>query len=155
RDRFGDLARALGAPDSPAADAELAAAERRLRDTAAASPYRRVLALSPADAQSVHLARPHTWPELADLTALGIPLVEPPQTGGINWSTTTWQETAALEPDLVLVDARAHAAPLGDHLGAGMPSVPWNPEPAPSARAHARFLDVVTQTLRGPDTGPR
>ncbi|MFH8609932.1 ABC transporter substrate-binding protein [Streptomyces sp. NPDC018029] len=147
RDRLTALARSLGAAPHPEADAELAAAEERLT-AAATRPVRlRVLALSPAGPDSVHLARPYAWPDLAALAGLGVGLVDPAQGQGANWSTTTWTEAAALEPDLVLTDVRGNAAALGDALGPGIPTLPWNPELPPSARQHARFHTAVAEAL--------
>ncbi|MEU6991142.1 ABC transporter substrate-binding protein [Streptomyces sp. NPDC046465] len=147
RDRVTALARSLGAPARPEADAELAAAERRLT-TAAAGPARpRVLALSPAGPDAVHLARPFAWPDLAALTGFGVGLVDPDPGQGANWSTTTWAAAAALEPDLVLTDVRGNAAPLGDVFGPGVPALPWNPELPPSARQHAYFHTALAEAL--------
>ncbi|MYY84310.1 ABC transporter substrate-binding protein [Streptomyces sp. SID335] len=147
RDRLTALARSLGAGPDPAADAELAAAERRLTAVAAVPVRSRVLALSPAGPDSVHLARPYAWPDLAALAGFGVGLVDPAPGQGANWSTTTWAEAAALEPDLVLTDVRGNAAALGDALGPRIPAFSWNPELPPSAREHARFLTAVAEAL--------
>ncbi|MFK4066557.1 ABC transporter substrate-binding protein [Streptomyces sp. NPDC029674] len=147
RDRLTALARSLGAAPQPDADAELTAAEARLT-VAAAGPVRsRVLALSPAGPDSVHLARPYAWPDLAALAGFGVGLVDPAPGQGANWSTTNWTEAAALNPDLVLTDVRGNAAALGDALGADVRTLPWNPELPPSARQHARFLTAVAEAL--------
>ncbi len=148
RESFALLALSLGAEPDAAADSELTAAQQRLTLEAAGEPRPRILALSPADADSVHLARPHTWPDLSALTALGVPLVEPADGPGANWSTVSWSEAAALEPDLVLVDVRAHAGPLPSDFATTVRTAPWNPELPPSPQAHTRFHDVVTVALR-------
>ncbi|MBC9714854.1 ABC transporter substrate-binding protein [Streptomyces sp. TRM66268-LWL] len=150
RESFARLAHALGAAPDGAAEAELTAAEQRLRLCAAADPRPRVLALSPADADSVHLARPHAWPDLSALTALGVPLVAPPESPGANWATVSWSEAAALAPDLALVDVRAHAAALPADFAATVRTAPWNPELPPSPQAHTRFLDTITAALQTP-----
>ncbi|MEV7191981.1 ABC transporter substrate-binding protein [Streptomyces sp. NPDC093510] len=147
RGRLTALARSLGAAPQPDAEAELAAAERRL-SAATVGPVRsRVLALSPAGPDSVHLARPHAWPDLAALAGFGVGLVDPAPGQGANWSTTTWAEAAALEPDLLLTDVRGNAAALGDALGPDVATLPWNPELPPSAREHARFHNTVAEAL--------
>ncbi|MFE0171189.1 ABC transporter substrate-binding protein [Streptomyces sp. NPDC059002] len=148
RERLTELARSLGAPEQADADAELTAAERRLSAAAAGSAHPRVLALSPAGPDTVHLARPSAWPDLAALAALGVGLVDPaPGQGVANWATTTWAEAAALEPGLVLTDVRSNATPLGDALGPGPRTLPWNPELPPSAREHARFHTALAEAL--------
>ncbi|MFJ2770812.1 ABC transporter substrate-binding protein [Streptomyces sp. NPDC087300] len=152
RERLTALARSLGAAERPEADAELATAESRLTEAASGPVRPRVLALSPAGPDSVHLARPHAWPDLAALAGLGVGLVDPPPGQGANWSTTTWAEAAALEADLVLTDVRSNATPLGDALGQGVRTLPWNPELPPSARQHARFATSLAEALEG--TGP-
>ncbi|MEU7576471.1 ABC transporter substrate-binding protein [Streptomyces sp. NPDC041068] len=147
RDRLTALARSLGATEQPAAEDELAAAERRLTEAAAATARPRVLALSPAGPDSVHLARPYAWPDLAALAGLGVGLVDPAPGQGANWATTTWPEAAALEPDLVLTDVRSNASALGDALGQGVRTLPWNPELPPSARQHARVYGELADAL--------
>ncbi|WP_055701249.1 ABC transporter substrate-binding protein [Streptomyces silaceus] len=149
RDRLTALARSLGAAARPEADVELAAAERRLTAVAAGTSAR-VLALSPAGPDTVHLARPYAWPDLAALAGLGVSLVDPPQGQGANWSTTTWAEAAALAPDLVLTDVRSNASALGDALGPGVRTLPWNPELPPSARQHARGYTLLAEVLAEP-----
>lgn len=156
RERFTALARSLGAREDPSGAAELDRAERRLRMLAAEATGVRVLALSPATPDSVHLARPRTWPDLRALADCGVTLVEPEAGPGANWSTVDWRVAVSLEPDIVLTDVRANALPL-DRLGgveawetvaarAGL--VPWNPETPCSAVAHARFFDAVAEAVR-------
>ncbi|CAM5580476.1 ABC transporter substrate-binding protein OS=Streptomyces alboniger OX=132473 GN=CP975_33000 PE=4 SV=1 [Streptomyces alboniger] len=147
RGRLTALARSLGAPEQSAADLELGAAEARLSDAAAGPVRPRVLALSPAGPDSVHLARPYAWPDLAALAGLGVGLVDPAPGRSSNWSTTTWAEAAALEPDLVLTDVRGNAAELGDALGADVRTLPWNPELPPSAKQQARFCLALAEAL--------
>ncbi|MEU7647112.1 ABC transporter substrate-binding protein [Streptomyces huasconensis] len=147
RGRLTALARGLGAPEQPDALAGLEAAERRLREVAAGAVRPRVLALSPAGPDAVHLARPYAWPDLAALAGLGVGLVDPAAGQGANWSTTGWAEAAALEPDLVLTDVRSNAARLGDALGPGIRTLPWNPELPPSAQEHARFYTALADAL--------
>ncbi|MEU1128994.1 ABC transporter substrate-binding protein [Streptomyces sp. NPDC005900] len=147
RDRLTALARGLGAPARPETDAELAAAEQRLRQAAADLVRPRVLALSPAGPDSVHLARPYAWPDLAALAGLGVGLVDPASGEGANWSTTGWAEAAALEPDLVLSDVRSNASDLGDALGSRVRVLRWNPELPPSAREHTRLCTMLAEAL--------
>ncbi|MFC7303858.1 ABC transporter substrate-binding protein [Streptomyces monticola] len=147
RERCTELARALGAAPDPAADAELRDAEAQVRAAASSPTSPRVLALSGADQDTVHLARPHAWPDLAALASLGVRLCEPPAEGGVNWATTPWSEATALAPDVVLSDARGNAAPGHNPLAATVTTVPWNPELPPSARAHARYLRAVAAAL--------
>ncbi|WP_455359826.1 ABC transporter substrate-binding protein [Streptomyces sp. SYSU K21746] len=155
RDRFTALARSLGAEAGPPAEAELDRATHRLRTAADQAPVPRVLALSPAGPDSVHLARPPAWPDLRALTDLGVTLVEPAPGPGTGWSTTGWADVVALEPDIVLTDARANAGPVEELHG--VPDwraleerarlVPWNPEVPCSHAAHARFLHTVTDAV--------
>ncbi|THA75513.1 ABC transporter substrate-binding protein [Streptomyces sp. A0642] len=154
-DRFAGLARSLGAEEPAAATQELDAARDRLRALTSGPDRARVIALSPAGQEQVHLARPRMWPELRVLAELGVGLVEPAEGPGANWSTAGWAQAAALRPAVVLADIRAHATPL-DALPADGPwasvrdsvrVAPWNPEPVCSARAHARFLARVADAL--------
>ncbi|MET9926625.1 MULTISPECIES: ABC transporter substrate-binding protein [unclassified Streptomyces] len=151
-DRFAELARSLGAEHRAEADADLDAARERLRRIAAAggTDGPRVVALSPAGHDQAHVARPKMWPELRVLTDLGVRLVEPAPGPGANWSTLGRADAFALQPDVILTDIRAHAAPL-DELGrdGGEPVVPWNPEPLYGPRDHARFLGLVADALEG------
>lgn len=153
--RFAELARSLGAEEPAAATRELDTARGRLRALTSGPSRARVLALSPADQEQAHLARPRMWPELRALAELGVGLVEPAEGPGANWSTVGWAQAAALRPAVVLADIRAHATAL-DELRADGPwasversvrVVPWNPEPVCSARAHARFLALVADAL--------
>ncbi|TRV78011.1 ABC transporter substrate-binding protein [Streptomyces sp. 130] len=154
-DRFAELARSLGAGEPASAARELDAARDRLRALTAGRDRLRVLALSPADREQAYLARPRMWPELRVLADLGVDLIEPADGPGASWSTTGWTEAAALRPDVVLADIRANAAPLAELRGnaewtavaATARVVPWNPEPVCSARAHARFLELVADAL--------
>ncbi|MFC9244819.1 ABC transporter substrate-binding protein [Streptomyces sp. NPDC057136] len=160
-DRFGELARSLGAEPAPAADRESAAAGERLRAVVAAVQDRpQVLALSPAGREEVHLARPGMWPELRVLADLGVNMMEPAEGPGAGWSTVDRAHAAELRPPLVLADVRAHATPLDAFAAAAVGSaaggpalwesarvVPWNPEPPCSPRAHARFLTSVADAL--------
>ncbi|MFF5337216.1 ABC transporter substrate-binding protein [Streptomyces sp. NPDC013181] len=155
-DRFAELAHSIGAQEPAAAARARDAAEARVRALTAGPGRARVLALSPAGPDLTHLARPRMWPELRVLADLGVHLPEPPEGPGANWSTTGWAEAAALRPDVVLADVRAHATPLDAARGdAGWAAVadtarvvPWNPEPVCSARAHARFLESVADALQ-------
>ncbi|MEV7085938.1 ABC transporter substrate-binding protein [Streptomyces sp. NPDC093085] len=154
RERFTELARALGAPEPPAA-AELAGARARLAAQVAAHPGARVLALSAAGPDTAYLARPDAWPDLRALAEAGVGLVEPAEGGGVGWRTAGWSEAAALAPDIVLADVRANAAPREDFashpgwraIAERARVVEWNPEAPASHRAHARFLDTVTEAL--------
>ncbi|MFD7335635.1 ABC transporter substrate-binding protein [Streptomyces violascens] len=153
RGRFADLARSLGAPQEDAA--ALLAAESRLRTAAARTPRPRVLALSPASPDEVHLARPQAWPELRALAEYGVDLIEPGEGAGANWCTTGWPAAAELRPDIALVDVRSNAAPLGElrsgaawrALEAGARILAWNPESPCSARAHAAWFRQVADAL--------
>ncbi|MFE4830577.1 ABC transporter substrate-binding protein [Streptomyces sp. NPDC056672] len=160
RDRFTALARSLDAPRPPAV-AALDRAESRLRVSAARPGAPRVLALSAADPETAYLARPLTWPDLRALGELGVDLIEPEEGGGANWRTAGWSEAAALEPDIVLTDVRANAAPrarLRDNahwraVEERARIVPWNPEVPYSHLAHARFLGTVTDAVESVRAG--
>uniref|UniRef100_A0AAU2UXX4 ABC transporter substrate-binding protein n=1 Tax=Streptomyces sp. NBC_00003 TaxID=2903608 RepID=A0AAU2UXX4_9ACTN len=153
RSRFADLAGSLGAPPEDAA--ALAAAEDRLRAAAARTPRPRVLALSPASPEEVHLARPQAWPELRALAEYGVDLIAPGEGAGGNWFTTGWPTAAELRPGIALVDVRSNAAPLDElrsdaawrTLEGGSRILAWNPEVPCSARAHAAFLGQVADAL--------
>ncbi|MEV4332941.1 ABC transporter substrate-binding protein [Streptomyces sp. NPDC049597] len=156
RERFGALAASLGAGEDRAATAGLTDARTRLSAAAGRAPEVRVLALSPAGDDTVHLARPTAWPDLRALTGHGVRMAEPGPGPGVSWSTTDWTAVERLEPDVVLVDVRAHAVPthrLGGPGGrwaatARSRVVPWNPELPCSARAHAEFLAAVAEALQ-------
>jgi iron complex transport system substrate-binding protein len=112
RERFTELALSLRTPVRPAV-AELERAQERLRASVGRPGSPRVLALSAAGPETAYAARPLTWPDLRALTELGVGLIEPAEGGGANWRTVEWSEAASLEPDIVLADARANAAPRG------------------------------------------
>ncbi|MEU8836046.1 ABC transporter substrate-binding protein [Streptomyces sp900116325] len=147
--RFAELARSLGAEETPTTE-DLAAARDRLRTLTAGPSRPRVLALSPAGQDQAHLARPRMWPELRVLTELGVDVLEPPAGPGANWSTVGWPEVTALRPGILLTDVRSNATPL-DRLRSAPEQaaavVPWNPEPICSPRAHARFLTLVADAV--------
>jgi len=163
RDRFSALARSLGAEDGQAggeAGKRLDEAADRLRSVAAGSPGRRVLALSPAGTDSVHLARPGAWPDLRALSELGVGMVEPPDGAGANWATVGWADAVSLGATVVLTDVRANAARPEEMksaawrvLEAEVTHVPWNPEVPCSALAHARFFDGVADALEAGAAG--
>jgi iron complex transport system substrate-binding protein len=149
RETFSALAHSLGGAEPPEAAYQLADAQARLKSLAgpAAPP---LLALSPAGATEVHLARPHAWPDLRALGALGVPLLSPPPGGGANWATVDWPTAAALGPKLVLADVRANAAILDPALlGDGVHVLPWNPELPASATSHTLFCTGVAEALQG------
>ncbi|MCB5164243.1 ABC transporter substrate-binding protein [Streptomyces bambusae] len=153
-ERFAGLAAALGAP-APAAGTELAAAEEAVRVAAGGAGPLRVLALSAAGGDRVHLARPATWPDLRRLAGLGVRLVGPEAGTGINWATGGWADTVALDADLVLADCRGSAAQPHDLAGvAGWRSLAgravveaWNPEIPCSAVACAEFFVRVAEAV--------
>ncbi|WP_326696117.1 ABC transporter substrate-binding protein [Streptomyces sp. NBC_01754] len=154
-ERFAELALALGGSRDPGAEQELAAARERLRGVVGAGPERpRVVALSPAGPEQVHIARPMMWPELRVLAELGVGLVAPEAGPGVNWSTDGWDRAAALRPGIVLTDIRSNAVPLDEvedpawsAARQGTHVVPWNPEPLCSPQAHARFLLLVADAV--------
>ncbi|GGW26142.1 ABC transporter substrate-binding protein [Streptomyces xantholiticus] len=156
RDRFGALARSLGAdPEPPPAGSALAAARARLRAAADGAVGARVLALSPAGPDGVHIARPEAWPDLRALSRYGVGTAAPEPGAGVNWSTTDWGAAGRLEPDVVLADVRSNAFPLErlrgvadwDAIESRARLLPWTPELPPSAAAHARFFDAVAEAL--------
>lgn len=152
RTRFAELAVSLGAPP-PTAPTD--AAGEALRAAAHGAGGARVLALSPAGPESVHVARPGAWPDLRALADHGVTLAAPAPGAGVNWSTTDWDRAALLEPDVVLLDVRANAAPPESlarsagwrEIAARARIVPWNPELPCSARAHHAFLRSVAEAL--------
>ena len=154
RDRFTELAGSLRAPGAPAT-AELERARARLTGLTGRSDPPRIVALSAANCETAYVARPSTWPDLRAVTALGVELIEPDQSPGVNWHTADWSEVAALEPDIVLSDVRLNAAPrarlLGNAHWRGLEerarTLPWNPEAPCSHRGHARFLDTIAEAM--------
>ncbi|GAA1353412.1 ABC transporter substrate-binding protein [Streptomyces beijiangensis] len=149
RARFDALARSLGAEPDPEGVRVLGAVEERLRAVSSMAGAPRVLALSSAGAEQVHLARPGAWAELRALTACGVDLVEPPAEGGVNWSTVGWAEAAGLRPEVVLGDVRSNAGTLDVEFARGARVVAWNPEAPCTAWAHAEFLTTVAGALEG------
>ncbi|MFG2148389.1 ABC transporter substrate-binding protein [Streptomyces sp. NPDC048696] len=164
RDRFTELARSLGGDHHEEGARLLDAARRRLRTVTAATRASasadttgrpRVLALSPAGTDQVHVARPGAWPELRALAEHGVHLVEPPAGTGASWATLTWAEAAALPAEIILSDIRVNATPIEElRADAHWRSIedrsqvlPWNPETPCSARAHARFFVLVADAV--------
>ncbi|NNJ06482.1 ABC transporter substrate-binding protein [Streptomyces sp. PKU-MA01144] len=162
RARFAALARSLGAARDTAGAVALARATARIRALAHDSAVRpALLALSPASADSAYLARPHSWPDLRELTALGLDLVSPQGGPGTNWCTADWSYVAELSAPVLLVDTRANAYPLDALNAPDAPGgsaawreaaararvVPWNPEAPCSDGAHARFFDRVADAV--------
>ncbi|OON77397.1 ABC transporter substrate-binding protein [Streptomyces tsukubensis] len=153
--RFAELATSLGAGPREAAEAELALAEDAVRVAAAVPRAPKVLALSAAGPDQVHLARPEAWPELRHLADLGVQFVSPEPGPGVNWSTTTWEYAAGLGAELVLADSRSNAVPERELAGIdawrtltdGTAVEPWNPELPPGARASAAFHRAVAHAL--------
>ncbi|MER7910698.1 ABC transporter substrate-binding protein [Streptomyces sp. NPDC096068] len=132
-------------PGQGAALAEFEAAVAALREAAARTGLR-VLALSGAGPEQVHLARPQAWPELAWIAGLGVRLLDPGPGPGANWLTAGWERAAGLRPDLVLFDDRDHATPPYA-LPGGVRLAPWNPETPPSPAAYARFFRDLAEAL--------
>ncbi|MEE4543902.1 ABC transporter substrate-binding protein [Streptomyces sp. V4-01] len=155
--RFAALAAALGGSARGAAG-EWAAARRELgAAVAGAARPPRVLVLSAAGPEQVHIARPDAWPELCHLAALGVDLVRPLPASGVNWLTTDWEHALTLGAgaDLVLADSRAHATapavlaalPAWQRLTAAATVLPWNPELPPAPGACAHFLREVAAAV--------
>ncbi|MEU7178041.1 MULTISPECIES: ABC transporter substrate-binding protein [Streptomyces] len=156
RERFAALAGSLGKGEPLSAAGELDAAEDALRQATGGPRRPRVLALSPAGPERVHLARPSAWPDLRALAEHGVGLLEPAGGAGTNWSTVGWAEAAALAADIVLTDVRANAARpealRADEnwraIEARARLIPWNPEAPCSRRAHTRFFASMAETIR-------
>ncbi|MGW7416056.1 ABC transporter substrate-binding protein [Streptomyces sp. NPDC054863] len=158
RENFAALAASLGGAEPRDAEHRLADAQARLKSLVSAETPP-ILALSPAGDTEAHLARPHAWPDLRALTALGVPLLAPPPEGGANWATVPWGTAAALAPRIVLADVRANAAPLDASRldasrldasrGGGVRVLPWNPELPASSTAHTGFFEGVAEALNG------
>ncbi|MEU8913942.1 ABC transporter substrate-binding protein [Streptomyces nigrescens] len=156
RERFAALAGSLGQGEPLVRARELDAAEDTLRQATGGAVRPRVLALSPAGPERVHLARPSSWPDLRALTEHGVGLLQPAAGAGVNWSTVGWAEAAAMDPDIVLMDVRANAARPEQlrpdahwrAIEARSRLLPWNPEAPCSRRAHTRFFTLVADTVR-------
>ncbi|MEE6270476.1 ABC transporter substrate-binding protein [Streptomyces diastatochromogenes] len=156
RERFAALAGSLGHGEPLTLAKELDDAEDELRRAGGGPMRPRVVALSPAGSDKVHLARPGTWPDLRALAEHGVELPEPAAGAGTNWSTVGWAEAAALAPDVVLIDVRANAARVealrtDEHwraIESRVRLLPWNPEAPVSRRAHTRFFTEVAGAVR-------
>ncbi|MEU9122304.1 ABC transporter substrate-binding protein [Streptomyces sp. NPDC048506] len=156
RERFAALAGSLGQGEPLGRARELDSAEDALRHATGGAVRPRVLALSPAGPERVHLARPSSWPDLRALAEHGVDLLEPAAGAGVNWSTVGWAEAAELAPDVVLMDVRANAARPAElradahwrAIEARARVLPWNPEAPCSRRAHTRFFTVVADAVR-------
>ncbi|WP_234313877.1 ABC transporter substrate-binding protein [Streptomyces sp. NBRC 109706] len=152
--RLVELALALGAVPAEGAD-QLAGAGERLRAVAGSGAEVRVLALSPAGADTAYLARGTVWPDLRALAEQGVTLVAPPAGEGMNWATGGWADALALAPGIVLTDVRANAARpdvFGNTdgwraLADAAVVVPWNPELPPSRSAQARFFETLADAI--------
>ncbi|ANZ15484.1 ABC-type Fe3+-hydroxamate transport system, periplasmic component [Streptomyces noursei ATCC 11455] len=156
RERFAALAGSLGHGEPLALAKELDASEDGLRQATGGPVRPRVVALSPAGPDRVHLARPGTWPDLRALAEHGAELPEPAAGAGANWSTVGWAEAASLAPDIVLIDVRVNAAKVEAlrtdenwrAIEARVRLLPWNPEAPVSRRAHSRFFTEVADAVR-------
>ncbi|TJZ54501.1 ABC transporter substrate-binding protein [Streptomyces piniterrae] len=156
RERFAALAGSLGRGEPPSVARQLDAAEDALRQASGGPVRPRVLALSAAGPERVHLARPGSWPDLRALAEHGVDLLEPASGPGVNWSTVGWADAAAMAPDIVLSDARVNAARPEElrsvehwrAIEAGARLLPWNPEAPCSRRAHTRFYTTLAETMR-------
>ncbi|MFJ5679799.1 ABC transporter substrate-binding protein [Streptomyces sp. NPDC093097] len=161
RERFAALAGSLGHGEPLALARELDAAEDELRRADGGPVRPRVVALSPAGPDKVHLARPGTWPDLRALAEHGVEFPEPAAGAGANWSTVGWAEAAALAPDVVLIDVRVNAARVEAlrtdenwrAIEARARLLPWNPEAPVSRRAHTRFFTEVARAVRAAAAG--
>ncbi|WP_328536164.1 ABC transporter substrate-binding protein [Streptomyces sp. NBC_00344] len=155
--RFEALAVSLGAAEDQEGAHLLTVAQRTLAAATETEFRPRLLALSPAGPEQVHLARPDAWPQLRELSERGVNTVQPPGDAGANWATVGWAGAAELRPDVVLVDVRCNATSLGElrddpawqAVGGRAEVVTWNPEAPCTARAHARFLTAVAGAIRG------
>lgn len=154
-DRLAELAASLGAVPDTSGQAALDAAREAVRRAAGRPRAPRVLVLSAAGPEQVHLARPEAWPELRHLSELGVHLVDPGPGPGVNWLTAGWDHAAHLGADLILADARGNAVPAAELTGVtdwqtlthDRPVLAWNPELAPATRACATFLQEVADGL--------
>ncbi|NLU68307.1 ABC transporter substrate-binding protein [Streptomyces sp. HNM0574] len=158
RERYAELARSLGA--EPPAPAGLEASADALRAAAGEAPRVRVTALSPAGADTVHVARADAWPDLRALTELGLRPADLPGSGG-NWVTTDWATAAGAAPDVILADARGNATPLDalrenegwTRLADGATVLPWNPELPCTSRAMSHFFSTLAQAVAARTAG--
>jgi iron complex transport system substrate-binding protein len=158
-DRFGDLARALGAntkSDTIAhARANFVRAEQNLSQVARSKSSLRIIAVS-GDQSVMYVAKVVDDSDLAFYAERGIPLVSA-RTSAQYWDRFPWKQAAKYAADGILFDARPSALPLADAKAirtfAELPAArahqigAWHGDPPPSYQAYTRAMNDLAATV--------
>jgi iron complex transport system substrate-binding protein len=159
-ERYGELAQALGAEPSAAGVAEareeFQRASDELRQAIAAKPGLTVLVVY-ADSESVYVAKPEFFADLAYYRELGLTIVEP---GGSEdyWEQLSWEQVGKYPADLILTDTRSFSLTQQQMLEyptwRQLPAVqagrlgPWSAEPRFNYQLATPVLRELTDVIK-------
>jgi iron complex transport system substrate-binding protein len=114
-ERFGDLAKALGAdietPEIDAAKAAYEEAAQAVRDAVAAKPGLKVIAISPTE-EAIWIGNPTVASDLVLFAELGVEFVVPEAPDEANsglFQELSWEQVGEYQADLYLLDSRSYA----------------------------------------------
>jgi iron complex transport system substrate-binding protein len=160
-DRFGDLARGLGADTM--ADAIVRARARFQRSAASLSEIARrkanlrIIAVS-GEESTMYVAKPVDFGDLSYYRRRGVPLASA-QTSDAYWDTFGWEHAAKYPADGILYDARSIFLPLKQAKEipafAALPAVRanqiagWQVDPPPSYSAYAAAMNDLATAIAG------
>jgi iron-desferrioxamine transport system substrate-binding protein len=160
-DRFGDLARALGADTKArailSARAAFLRAAARLSEIARRKPGLRIIAVS-GDQSTMFVAKLAGAGDLSFYRRRGVPLVSA-KTSDAYWDRFGWAHAAKYPADGILYDARSLFLPLRQAKQipgfAALPAVRagqiagWHVAPPPSYQAYAKTMNDLATTIAG------
>jgi len=161
-DRFGDLARALGAGTTSKeigqARGAFAGAAGNLSQVARRKSNLRIIAVS-ADQSTMYVARVAAASgDLAFYAHRGVPLVSA-ETSDPYWDRLPWKEAGKYPVDAILYDAKEGILPLRNAKAvpafAELPAVranqigAWHADPPPSYQQYTRNIDDLAKTIAG------
>jgi iron complex transport system substrate-binding protein len=160
-DRFGDLARALGAdtsaPTITRARTAFVRAQDRLSRIARRKSNLRIIAVS-GDQSTMYVAKLADSGDLTFFKRHGVPLVSA-RTPDVYWDRFGWDHAAKYPADGILYDARSLALPLGDAKAipafAALPAVRanqiarWQVDPPPSYQEYTAAMNALARAIAG------
>ena len=160
-DRFGDLARALGANTRGGAivraRAAFRSAEARLSAVARHKANLRIIAIS-GDQSTMYVAKLADFGDLGFYRQKGVPLVSA-QTTQAYWDRFSWNRAAKYPADGLLYDARSLFLPLRQAKAipafARLPAVranqiaAWQVDSPPSYQAYAKAMNDLAAAIAG------
>jgi iron complex transport system substrate-binding protein len=160
-DRFGDLARALGADTTAAAIRRARAAFQRaaasLSQIARRKSNLRIIAVS-GDQNMMFVAKLVDSGDLTFYKGRGVPLVSA-ETSDAYWDRFSWDRAAKYPADGILYDARTISLPLRAAKAipafAALPAVRasqiarWHVDPPPSYHAYTEAMNELATTIAG------